>query len=339
MPSKPKVLIVDDRVENLVTLEALLEDFDVECIRAESGSEALAHTLDHHFAVALLDVMMPDMDGFELTRLLRGSKKTRNVPILFVTAAIRDLEQQSEGYEAGGSGYLLKPINPLVFRSKVSIFLELHRQREELVEKTTELDRRLNELQALQVQLERTNRELTSLSTLDPLTGLGNRRRFDAILEEEWKRSIRHRIPLSLLIIDIDHFKLFNDNYGHLRGDECLRSVAQALTSSLKRFVDSVARFGGEEFIAVLPDTGREGALEVAERIRTTVIEQHIPHEYSPVSSVLTVSIGHATLVPQKGSDPLSLVESADRALYRAKKEGRNRSCAADAECSLLKTV
>lgn len=324
---KAKILIVDDRHENLVTLESLLDSPDVETVRAQSGEEALAHTLEHDFALVLLDVQMPGMDGYEVAELMRGNKNTRHMPIIFLTAEMGNINQIFRGYQSGAVDYLFKPLDIQIFRSKVDIFLELFRQKAQLEKKSRELDAKVVELEELQQALEETNEQLRLVSSTDGLTGLLNRRRFDEILQEEWQRGLRSKTPISLLIVDVDHFKEYNDLYGHLGGDNCLKLVAQTLADTLQRCVDRLARYGGEEFAVILPNTEMAGAVQVANRMRRAMEQREVQHFASETCSVVTVSIGVRTVVPCMESTPEHLIESADRALYRAKEKGRNQVC------------
>lgn len=177
----------------------------------------------------------------------------------------------------------------------------------------------------LDVQWQRKLHEATQLAACDGLTQIANRRRFDEYLEQQWHHMARSHLPLSLILCDIDHFKSYNDTYGHLAGDNCLRRVAQSLDQALGRSADLLARFGGEEFVAVLPQTSLEGALLVAERLRSTVQHLQIPHVRSTTSTVLTVSLGVACITPSYNSSAIQLVEAADRSLYLAKQQGKNR--------------
>ncbi|PSW07193.1 GGDEF domain-containing response regulator [Photobacterium lipolyticum] len=323
----PKILIVDDRPENLLALEGLLEQFNIDLIKANSGEEALAHTLDHEFALILLDVQMPGMDGYEVAELMRGNKKNRHIPIIFVTAASKASAHVFKGYESGAVDYLFKPLIPMVFQSKVGVFIELFQQKEALREKTQEFNRKLIELEELQQQLEETNEQLLMLSTTDGLTGLLNRRRFDEIFNAEWKRGIRAQRPLSLIMLDIDHFKAYNDTYGHQVGDDCLREVARTLSSIPLRELDRFARIGGEEFAIILPETDSKGAMQVAKRIIESIEILSKPHSSSPSSNHLTVSVGVATVIPNSEISSRKLMEVADDALYEAKHNGRNGCC------------
>ncbi len=324
------ILIVDDRPENLLTLEHLLESPELNIVRAGSGQEALASLLDHDFALVLLDVQMPDMDGFETAELMRGNKRTRHIPIIFVTASHTEHHHIFRGYDSGAVDYLFKPLNPQMLFCKVRIFLEIHRQRQALQSKTRELDARIAELHLLQTELEEKNRQLQLLSSLDGLTGIPNRRQFDEMLALEWNRMAREKMPLSLIILDVDHFKRFNDRYGHLAGDSCLRRVAAALADMIRRPADMVARYGGEEFAAILPGTTLDGAQVVAESMRRTVADLGIEHADSPVQNVVTVSLGVSSVIPIPGCIPADLLQAADHGLYQAKQEGRDRWIRAD---------
>ncbi|MEE4241163.1 MAG: diguanylate cyclase [Desulfopila sp.] len=325
--STAKILIVDDRPENLFVLESLIDAPDVELIRAASGNEALAKVLDHDFALVLLDVQMPGMDGYEVAELMRGNRITRNIPIIFVTAKHKEQASIFKGYDSGAVDYLFKPLEPVILKGKVGVFLELYRQKKELEDKTRELDRRLADLEELKSLLERTNQQLTHLSKVDGLTGILNRRSFDEILKDEWQRGIRNKQPLSILLADIDYFKPYNDSYGHILGDDILKLVARTLSGAAFRHVDKVARYGGEEFAFILPDTDITGAELMAERVRSDVFHLNIEHSGSPQEKRLTVSVGVATTLPQLSLDPLQALEFADVKLYEAKASGRNCWC------------
>jgi diguanylate cyclase (GGDEF)-like protein len=199
-----------------------------------------------------------------------------------------------------------------------------------LLAQAEEMDKKNRELTETRHQLEHRNRDLERISALDTLTQIANRRRFDAVLRQEWRRSARDDSPLSLVFCDIDYFKRFNDTYGHQAGDECLVRVAQTVEETLNRPADLAARYGGEEFIALLVDTEVEGARMLAERMRARVEELRIAHQASSVAPYLTVSLGVATVVPRPAIRPEDLVDLADRALYAAKEKGRNRVAAAE---------
>ena len=199
-----------------------------------------------------------------------------------------------------------------------------------LLGQAEEMDRKNRELTETRRQLEHRNRDLERISALDTLTQIANRRRFDAALRQEWRRSARDEAPLSLVFCDIDYFKRFNDTYGHQAGDECLVRVAQTMEETLNRPADLAARYGGEEFIALLVDTEAEGARMLADRMRARVEGLRIEHRASSVAPYLTVSLGVATVVPRPALRAEDLVDLADRALYAAKEGGRNRVAAAE---------
>jgi len=177
----------------------------------------------------------------------------------------------------------------------------------------------------MEAELEKANRELSRLATIDGLTQVANRRRFNEYLQQTWNLLQREQNHLSMIMIDVDHFKLYNDAYGHLMGDDCLRTVAQAISVMAKRPADLVARYGGEEFAVLLPNTNAAGAVYLAEAIRNEVLRQKIVHARSPVSPHVTLSLGISSIVPDSQRLPAALVDAADQALYEAKKNGRNR--------------
>ncbi|OYX27616.1 MAG: hypothetical protein B7Z03_13480 [Hydrogenophilales bacterium 32-62-9] len=182
----------------------------------------------------------------------------------------------------------------------------------------------INERKKTEQKLLDLQKELEALSFKDGLTGVANRRMFDSILEMEWAQARRNNQPLSLLMLDIDYFKQYNDHYGHMQGDNCLRQMGQILTSAATRSRDFVARFGGEEFVLVLPETDEASAAKIAERCRNLLFKEQIPHANSPTSQILSVSIGVGTIVPAHGDDPIAFIDKVDKRLYLAKQNGRN---------------
>lgn len=315
------VLIVDDRTENLLVLESLLDKIECTILKATSGNEALSLMLDHEIVLVLLDVQMPEMDGFEVAELMRGSAKTRYIPIIFVTAISKEQKCIFKGYEVGAVDYLFKPIEPIILQSKVQVFLELYNQKTIISEQAELLEMKVKEL----IELREDNSRLENLSVRDGLTGISNRRNFDQYMERSWKNAIRTGKPLSLIMADIDYFKAYNDNYGHLQGDECLIRVARAISSNIQRPIDFVARYGGEEFAVILPDTDIQGAIVVAEEIRKGIEELSLTHEYSEAASFVTLSLGVSTIIPNQPDTIGSFINKADKALYNAKQSGRNR--------------
>ncbi len=300
---KQRILIVDDAPENIKVLrEALKEEYRISF--ATSGEDALkVATADKSIDLILLDVMMPGLDGYEVCRQLKLQSDTRNIPVIFITARSSEADE-TRGFNVGAVDYITKPFSRAIVRARVRTHLELKRSRD----------------------------ILENLSRIDGLTGISNRRRFDEYLRSAWKQAIRDDVPLSLLMIDIDCFKQYNDTYKHLAGDDCLKRVADALTRSVQRPLDFVARYGGEEFAVVLPDTDVEGSGHVAESMRRAVESLRIPHSRSVAGDIVTVSLGAATIRPRKHESEQIVIEGSDEALYGAKSSGRNRVYGIDLE-------
>lgn len=315
------ILIVDDKPENLLILEGFLDTIECNIYMARSADEALVFMQKYEFALVLLDVKIPLLDGFRTAELIRGSERSKSIPIIFITG--RRIEQWSvfKGYEAGAVDYLLKPIDAGILKSKVTVFLDLYQQKKLLKIQAELLQSKTNEI----TELKEVNINLENLSSLDGLTGIPNRRNFDKFIKMSWKNAIREQQPLSLIMVDIDYFKLYNDNYGHLPGDHCLIRVAKTLASTIERPIDLVARYGGEEFIVVLPNTDKEGALFVAERMRMNIEKLAIKHDHSYVADCVTVSLGVEDIIPRSSDSIADFLSSVDNALYLAKQEGRNR--------------
>ncbi|GAB6043258.1 diguanylate cyclase [Endothiovibrio diazotrophicus] len=294
------ILLVDDDPISMELLDGILGE-TYRCLKAMGGEEALGVVGGEELPdLVLLDVNLPDMDGFELCRRIKGDDRYAAVPIIFVTAT-GSAENEVHGFNLGAVDFLTKPFSAAVVRARVKTHLRLKAQTE---------------------MLER-------MAWLDGLTSLPNRRRFDAALELEGRRAYRERLPLAVLFIDVDSFKAYNDHYGHGAGDECLRKVADALQGAVCRPADLVARYGGEEFAVLMPNTDREGALEVAERMREGVERICIRHDFSGDHPMVTVSIGAVAAVPGGMEEVAALVDQADQALYQAKGEGKNRVCGA----------
>lgn len=296
MHTQATILVVDDSPDNLQVLTAVLKDqYRVKV--AINGERALSLASDDPPPdLVLLDVMMPGMDGYEVCRRLKNNPKTASIPVLFVSSRDEE-EDEAYGLSLGAIDYIVKPIRPSIVQARVRNHIDLKRSRD---------------------LLER-------LTTVDHLTGIHNRRRFDDYLEAEWKRAVREHEPIALIAIDIDHFKAYNDHYGHPSGDRCLAAVASALRSSATRLTDLVARCGGEEFGCILPATDPDGALSIAEDMLRKVADLAIAHERSPVGGQISISLGVTSVLPQPDSSVARLVETADRALYEAKMAGRNR--------------
>jgi len=297
---KPKLLLVDDQRVNILVLHELFRE-DCEVFMATGGEQALQVCRTVLPDLILLDVHMEGIDGHEVCRRLKAAPDTRDIPIIFVTAQGAE-QDEVRGLELGAVDFIVKPINPVIVKARVNTHLTLKRQSD----------------------------ILRSFALLDGLTGVANRRKFDEELELNWRRSLREQSPLSVIMIDVDHFKRFNDRYGHLAGDAALQAVARALNDVIKRPYDLLARYGGEEFVCVLPSTGQVEAVQIAERMQGSVRTLKIAHLDSAVEQMLTVSLGVATVVPNSETTSDALLAEADRQLYQAKQAGRARisSCA-----------
>jgi diguanylate cyclase (GGDEF)-like protein len=290
------VLVIDDDQTNIKVIIEILKPAGLTVISARNGEMGIKRALFVLPDLILLDVMMPGMDGFETCRLLKSEPATQGIPVIFITA-LNDEDNKVKGFDVGGVDYITKPFGQREVLARVKTHLSLKRK-QDLLER---------------------------LAEIDGLTEIPNRRQFDRVLEKEWRRSQRGQTPLTLIMIDIDYFKYFNDSYGHTSGDDCLRVVAQTLASSVQRGADFVARYGGEEFAVILPETTLDSATVIAEQIRENVASLQLPHVSSQVSDYVTLSLGVATVIPNDETSANNLIEMADRALYRAKRKGRNQ--------------
>ena len=306
-----KILIADDSLLNQEALRRLLApDGPSEygqlhsqntIITAKSGPEALEKAAVDKPDLILLDIIMPGMNGFEVLTKLKESDATRPIPVI-VISGLSDEEDEEKGFLLGAVDYIVKPFKKSIVMARVNTHLRIVEQM----------------------------RLIEQVSLLDGLTGIPNRRSLDNSINTEWKRAVRNRTPLSFFMIDVDNFKRYNDTYGHRQGDEALRTVSEVLHSSLQRPADFAARWGGEEFAMLLPNTGLQGALHVAEHVRSNI-------ENTAITSVtdtgdpsvfnITVSIGAASIMPSAENNIVDLIEQADKSLYTAKNTGKNKVC------------
>ena len=298
--SKPKLLIVDDQPVNIQVLHQVFAA-DYQVFMTTTGEQALALCTSKQPDLVLLDVVMPGLDGYQVCAQLKADPLTRDIPVIFVTAHDDDAAEM-RGLDAGAVDFITKPISPKIVQARVKTHVTLKMQSD----------------------------LLRSLAYIDGLTGVHNRRYFDEQLAIEWSRSVRSNTALSVVLLDVDFFKRYNDHYGHQLGDECLRRVASAIKASLKRPADQLARYGGEEFVCVLPETDMAAAMQVAEQIRQAVWALRIPHADSTVANVLTASLGVCSTGGKVEGSPEALIRQADVKLYAAKASGRNRVCAAE---------
>ncbi|MDJ0619872.1 MAG: PleD family two-component system response regulator [Calothrix sp. MO_192.B10] len=327
-PSRPPlVLVADDDKNSRKLLRKIMEQEGYEVIDVSDGQQCLETYQTEKPDIVLLDAIMPVMDGFTCCKEMILCDKRNLVsaldnldsdasldnsflsmlwdhtPILMITG-LNDSQSIDKAFEFGASDFITKPIHLAVLRRRV---------------------RKLLHQTQIYKQLEAANQALQHLANVDGLTGLANRRRFDQYLSSQWLHLAQAASPLSLILCDIDFFKLYNDKYGHPAGDNCLQKVAGVIGRTAEKTHDLVARYGGEEFAVILPNTPGAGAVKVASGMQTGVQYMQIPHSASKVSDYVSLSIGVATTTPNFNSEPADLILTADKALYQAKSEGRNR--------------
>jgi len=320
---KVRVLLVDDQLIIVEAVRRMLADQeDIEFHFTTDAREAINCANELQPTVILQDLVMPEVDGFELIRRFRNEEMLAHVPII-VLSAREDPKLKAHGFAVGANDYLVKLPDKLELLARVRHHSNAHIHR-------LQRDQAFRFLRESQQKLAAANVELQKLAALDPLTGIANRRRFDETLVLEWQRGQREKTPLSLLMVDVDHFKHYNDSYGHPAGDLALKKVAAVLTENLKRPADLVTRYGGEEFAIILPETDSAGAMSVAKDCLRHLENLKIENTKATPHRLLTMSIGVHTIVPHKPSTWQELVAAADRALYAAKAEGRNRVIKAD---------
>lgn len=293
---RASVLIVDDTPANIQILAmGLRQHYDIRV--ATSGQDALASLKQEPRPdLILMDVMMPGMDGYELCRRIKEDSATWNIPLIFVTAKA-DVADQQKGFNLGAVDYISKPFEMPLVLARVGVHVRLKRKSE----------------------------RLEQLTLLDALTDIPNRRALQEALVRECGRAMRQKQGLAIIMLDIDHFKAFNDRYGHGAGDDCLIRVARALQAAIHRPADLLARYGGEEFCVVLPECSESGALHVAETLREAILALAIPHAGAPGTGIVTASIGYAHFEAPETDCSQMLLRHADQALYAAKARGRNQ--------------
>ena len=291
------ILIVDDEKSNLdVLIHILSPEYNVQV--AKSGPMALKRARENQPDLILLDILMPGLNGFEVLGELKEDDATRAIPVIFITG-LANVKDEERGFRCGAVDYIIKPFNNSIVKARVRTHLRIVRQM----------------------------RTIERMGQIDALTDIPNRRAFDQRLRLEWGRAMRDKSRLSLLMIDADRFKVYNDTYGHPQGDILLQALAGVLVRSLKRPADFAARIGGEEFAVLLPATDLDGAVIIGEEIRATVEAARISGHSRKAPTSITVSIGAASMLPEVGHPSEGLIERADRALYAAKDSGRNRVC------------
>lgn len=290
---KNKILIIDDSQIQAKALEDILEDeYDVTI--SQTAQDGLDNAKTGMFSLILLDVIMPDLDGFNVLTKLQETVLTKYIPIIMITS-LSDAHHEEKGLTMGAVDYIAKPFNPLIVKARVRTHVKLY-----------------------QYQM-----NFRRQAMVDELTGIANRRSYNKNSRVKWREAIRLKLPFSICMIDVDNFKLYNDTYGHAAGDRVLSSVAQTLASQLHRATDFVARYGGEEFVILLMENSAQASFDFLKKIRQSVEDLHIPQN-PLVARWVTISIGGITLTPQIENTYDSYAQIADTMLYDAKRYGRN---------------
>lgn len=324
MVRKFNVLVIEGNQEKMYNIVKVVSNSEINAIKVETGQDALYRIYNHNIDMVLFDADIEDMDSIEVIETILTYERTYDIPLILITEENRSDEFILKSYELGISDYIKKPINYKILRYKIEKLVNIIRDKRGFERKNLMLKRRIDELEETIEELseDKNNAELDS--NIDALTNIPNRRMFDKVLEEEWYRLMRTRDPLAVMMIDIDFFKQYNDVYGHIRGDECLKKVARIIDQSFNRVGDFVARYGGEEFVVLVPNFEYDDAKIMANILRENIFDANIEHKGSSISEYLTVSIGISTIIPSTKYSKTDLVDEADSALYLAKKSGRN---------------
>lgn len=300
-----KILIIDDSLLQAAQLKDILSDeYNVET--EQTAEDGFDRARAGNYSLILLDVVLPGMDGFTLLKKLQEDNNTKTIPVILITS-LSDTEHECMGLTLGAVDYISKPFSPLIVRARVNTHIKLYNYR----------------------------RQVEHQSKTDQLTGVANRRRHDEYSIEKWKEAVRLQLPFSIGMFDIDHFKSFNDTFGHPAGDKVIASVAKTIASQLNRSTDFFARYGGEEFVTILLGESSDQVFSHIKKIRQAVEDLHIPHNPS-ISEWVTVSIGGITVIPEASSSYGFYLKIADAMLYDAKKFGRNRVVWADEKIKQL---
>ena len=297
---RPRLLIVDDQKINIRIMHEMFRK-DYEIFMTMDSETAVEKARELRPDLILLDIEMPKLNGYQVCELLKKESQTSHIPVIFVTAHF-DEKSEVQGFEVGAADFIHRPFNQIITQARIRNHV------------------------AAKLQADK----LRKIALIDGLTGVSNRRKFDQDLLAAWGHCARENMYLSLLMIDVDYFKRFNDSYGHQAGDSCLQSIAGAIQSELRRSYDVVARYGGEEFACILPATDYLGSKNIADKIQAMIAEFEIEHQESDVSDYVTVSIGAATEIPKATGDTELIVDRADKLLYKAKANGRAQICSRD---------
>lgn len=300
-----KILLVEDDKIQAKFAKDFLEASGYQVLLAEDGKSAIKIAKTANVDIILLDLVLPDMNGNEVCRWLKLNQDTKGIPIIMLTVKSSMMEKV-EGLKAGADDYLPKPYSEIELNARIYASLRTKSLQDELRKKNRELEEILSKVEFL--------------ASTDPLTELYNRRHFESLIEKEFNRSVRYKSPVSCLMIDVDHFKNINDEFGHRVGDSVLKEISAIIKNCL-RTVDTVARWGGEEFVVLLPRTDKESALQAASRILTGIST----HTFSNIDKPITISIGISNMPASSIDSAEKLIDTSDSALYEAKGKGRNR--------------
>lgn len=289
-----KILIVDDSVLQATQLKSILDD-DYEITVAQTAEDGLHYASAGNYSLILLDVIMPGMDGFTLLKKLQEEIITQSVPVILITS-LSDIQDEQHGLTLGAVDYITKPFHPLIVKARVNTHIKLYRYRKQVEQQ----------------------------SMTDQLTGIANRRRYERYSIIKWQEATRLQIPFSICMFDIDHFKAYNDTFGHPAGDKVIAAIAKTLTFRLRRTTDFVARYGGEEFVAIILGGGAQPTFNHIKKVRQEIEKLHIPHA-EEAGKWVTVSVGGVTVIPKRDDDYSAFLRIADSMLYDAKRFGRNQ--------------
>jgi diguanylate cyclase (GGDEF)-like protein len=320
-----KILIVDDRADNTKLLSIILTFQGYEVVECNQAKLAVDLAKTSSPDLVLLDVSMPEINGFQVCQLLKSDRRTEDIPIIFISA-FKEVQNKTQAFNLGGNDYITKPFQVEEVIARVATQLKYYRLQTELKIKNQQLKTEIAARQATEAKLLKANQQLSKLATLDGLTSIANRYYFDDFLTRTWQIAKREQFFLALILCDVDYFKFYNDRFGHQQGDRCLQQIAQALLKVVQRPADLVARYGGEEFAIILPRTTANNALQVAEKIRQQIKTLSLAHPDSLAGDYVSLSLGVCAVIPDSQYTQKELLVAADRALYQAKKQGRDRA-------------
>lgn len=321
MVNRAKIIVGDSDLEDVRLIESVLKAPGISIISI-SAEDIEPNAADwHDAAVAILDIDSQRMGGIRAAEILRSNERTRSIPIIFIAGSYSLEREIFKKFDAGTVDCIFRPIDPSVLKSKAKVFGAAYMQRKTLMAQAKSIERNVSEL----VELKTANKQLQDLTLIDRLTDIPNRRYFERYIDKQWKNCVRIKSYISLMMIDIDNFRAYNDNYGHPLGDRCLKKVAGAVEGMIRRPLDQVFRYGGEEFAVVLPGADKKGGVSVAESIRSNIESLRIVHGFSNMSAYVTISVGVAATVPRIGASSAEFIKAADSAMHDAKMQGKNR--------------